>query len=619
MKKIIFFVYLMSACYSGFGQHENKKWYFGANAGLDFMTNPPTILTNGAMSTFENSSSISDASGNLLFYTNGVTVWNKQHVVMSNGTGLMGDPSACQSGWSVRQPGSSTIYYIFTLDETGGPDGLRYSIVDMSLASGLGAVTTKNTLLHSPSSEKLTVTRHCNGTDLWIVSHDFNSANFRSYLLTSAGLGSPVFSNVGTYIGNSIYSAVGDMKISPNGKKLALAIYLAPCAFELYDFDPSTGVVSNSLTLATSNPINYPAGVEFSPDGSKLYGCYSDLSSLLQWDLCAGSNTAIIASVYSMTASGTGLMHLGPNGKIYVSRGQMTLGPQTDLGVVNNPNAPGAACNYVDKGQSIAPNTSQYGLPQMLNYRMIDPFTYTAACSTHTFLIPATSNMSLSPCSVYGFSLSSLAWNFGDPASGPANTSSAPGPVHVFSAPGTYTAQLILYYTCGAANDTLKQSITVSGVPLSVSGKTTVCKGEKTILTATGADTFSWSSSAVTTTFAATVTGNTVYTVTGTNTLTGCKATKTVSLTSKECVSVSEQDDEGSLRIYPNPAMEKLYVDVTSQGPVIIYDAFGKQVLKKYVDPGSHTLNIEELPAGIYFIMARQKDTVIRTKFIKEN
>ncbi|HOZ88173.1 MAG TPA: hypothetical protein PL029_10455, partial [Bacteroidia bacterium] len=55
------------------GQNDSKKWYFGNQAGLDFMTNPPTILTNGAMTNLEGCASIADpTTGNLLFYTNGI-------------------------------------------------------------------------------------------------------------------------------------------------------------------------------------------------------------------------------------------------------------------------------------------------------------------------------------------------------------------------------------------------------------------------------------------------------------------------------------------------------------------------------------------------------------------
>jgi hypothetical protein len=91
MKKYIKSFLLATLCFlglAGISQNESAKWYFGATAGLDFM-GPPTILTNGMMNPWEGCASISDAAGNLLFYTDGLSVWNKTHVIMANGTGLM--------------------------------------------------------------------------------------------------------------------------------------------------------------------------------------------------------------------------------------------------------------------------------------------------------------------------------------------------------------------------------------------------------------------------------------------------------------------------------------------------------------------------------------------------
>ena len=62
-----------------YAQKEGNIWYFGNNAGLDFNTNPPTVLSNGAMHAPEGSSSISDATGNFLFYTDGASIWNRNH------------------------------------------------------------------------------------------------------------------------------------------------------------------------------------------------------------------------------------------------------------------------------------------------------------------------------------------------------------------------------------------------------------------------------------------------------------------------------------------------------------------------------------------------------------
>jgi hypothetical protein len=177
VKIILRYVLIFLLYFCSNAQNETKKWCFGVKAGLDFTTNAALTFTT-AMTTSEGSSSIADSFGNLLFYTNGVSVWNKNHVLMANGNSLMGDISTTQSALIVKQPGSQTLYYIFTADNDGEVNGLRYSIVDMTLAAGLGSVTAKNIPLYTPTTEKLCGVRHCNGTDVWILSHKWNSDSF---------------------------------------------------------------------------------------------------------------------------------------------------------------------------------------------------------------------------------------------------------------------------------------------------------------------------------------------------------------------------------------------------------------------------------------------------------
>ena len=140
-KYIILGLTLLLESAVSYGQKEGNIWYFGNFAGIDFNSGAPVALTNGALATDEGCSSISDDMGNLLFYTDGISVWNRNHVRIPNGFGLMGDPSSTQSAIIISKPGSNNIYYIFTTLGFGEPDGLRYSIVDMTLQGGLGDIT----------------------------------------------------------------------------------------------------------------------------------------------------------------------------------------------------------------------------------------------------------------------------------------------------------------------------------------------------------------------------------------------------------------------------------------------------------------------------------------------
>ena len=124
-----------------FSQKEASNWFFGYKAGVTFTVSPPAFLAGGVIHSSECSNAISDPQGNLLFYTDGDTIWNKLHLVMANGMGLLGSSSAVQGAMIVKQPGSSNNYYVFTLSQVGGVNGFRYSTVDMSLAAGMGSVT----------------------------------------------------------------------------------------------------------------------------------------------------------------------------------------------------------------------------------------------------------------------------------------------------------------------------------------------------------------------------------------------------------------------------------------------------------------------------------------------
>ena len=358
---IIIFVSLLGL--NSFSQGEYNIWYFGYNAGIDFNGGAPVALTNGALSTSEGSSSISDAAGNLLFYTDGISVWNRNHTVMPNGTGLHGNSSSIQAALIVKQPGTTDIYYVFTTTNNANSNGMKYSIVNMMLNGGLGDVTTKNIPLITPCGEKLAAVPHTNCTDIWILTHGYNNNTFYAYLLTSTGLNPAITSNVGaSHNGGSagaFNSALGAMKASPDGTQLAVCDQYSGL-FEVFDFNAGTGVVSNTLSLS---PIYRAFGTEFSPDGSKVYVSERQGSQMWQFDLSAGTAAAIQASKTLITNAGSynyGALQLANDGKIYLARSS-----QASLGVINNPNAAGTACNYVENGFNLAGRTSSEGLPTM--------------------------------------------------------------------------------------------------------------------------------------------------------------------------------------------------------------------------------------------------------------
>jgi len=271
---IKWFICVLFLCSSAlYAQNEANIWYFGQNAGLDFNSGSPIVLLDGALDTQEGCATISDASGNLLFYTDGSTVYNKNHTIMLNGTGLNGDSSSTHSAIIVPKPNNLNVYYIFTVDFQAGPNGLQYSEVDMSLDGGLGGITSnKNILLETPTTEKLTAIKSSVSNEYWVVGHKWNSNEFITYKVSETGINTaPAISAVGTIIGGSnVFSTIGQIKISPDGTKLAMAREEGFSEAQLFDFDAATGIVSNPITILDLPDNELVYGIEFLPNSKIL-------------------------------------------------------------------------------------------------------------------------------------------------------------------------------------------------------------------------------------------------------------------------------------------------------------------------------------------------------------
>ncbi len=502
---------------SGFGQGQETNWYFGNLAGLNFATTPPTPLTNSAMNAFEGCATISDTTGNLLFYTNGNMVWNKNHVAMPAGNSLNGDGAATQTAIIIPAPQNLNKYYIFTVDTNGGPRGLCYSEVDMTLNGGLGDVTVKNVQLITPVTEKLTAIKRANNIDVWVVVHGWNSDAFHVFQITPAGVSiTPITSNVGSVHGSIYTFAHGYMKASQDAQKLACAIR-GGLKTELFDFDNINGTVSNPVTLTAATQVY---GIEFSPNSKYLYvGATSNPGTITQYDAKAGSSAGIIASATVIgTYSGLiGALQRGPDNKIYVCQFQ-----STSLGIIPSPNLAGTAAGFIPNGIFLGGKTSQYGLPNFLqSFFLFADFTYADTCygntTQFTLALPIPNP-------------DSVKWNFNDPSSGVNNISTQFNPTHQFSTAGSYTVELIAYQSL--LTDTVFRTIQISDTPTPALGSDfSLCEGSTQLLNPgifTVGATLLWQDGSTATNYVADTTEEIILTVTN---LAGCIGKDTVEVT----------------------------------------------------------------------------------------
>ncbi len=412
MRFCLAFLFLLYGL-SAFGQGENNVWAFGFKGGLDFNGSAVAAYRTeiggiGFFNNMEACAAVSDATGQLLFYTDGSRVWDRMHNLMLGGGTLHGWPlsyvteSAQHGAQIVPVIGEEGKYYIFSLTEferhaTGNGGHLFYSVVDMSLNGGLGDIdlTRKWVFLDSNLTEKM-IAVPGNNCNIWLLVHDLDTNLFKAYEISAGGINdTPVPSYTGVMgslpgtAGNTTtfrnrWWVVGQMTVSPDRTRIAAA-YLAAAHAEVFDFDPSTGQVSNAFVLDTMLQLtqgNSFSGVAFSGDNSKLYvsgirevnNTGTDSRYIYQYDMLAAGGTAGIRASKTLVGNCGINSHLrrGPDGKIY-----FLYTRQTDsLGVIEAPDLPVPACQYRARALVLLPGSystftlgNNYVMPIVTKFR----------------------------------------------------------------------------------------------------------------------------------------------------------------------------------------------------------------------------------------------------------
>lgn len=338
-----------------------SKWCFGYNAGLDFSKTPADTFTSSVY-TGEGSAGVTDEKGNLIFYTDGFSVFAKDHSLMPNGIGLTGSSSSSQAAIVLQHQSQvkDNQFYIFTVPEYAGNAGFCYSIVDMDENGGLGDVVLKNVKL-APQlmSEQMQPALHSNGKDYWIVIKSWRDDSLHSYLIDQNGV--KKVSSVGN--SKSVDNTIGTMRFNSDYSKLAYTCYDYTGYIELFDFNNTTGEISNILVIDNQYD---PYGLEFSPDGSKLYVGHLLTRKLYQYDLSNYNASAIGASKVEI-ANG---YPFGQMRKAFDSKYYLAISGQKAVSLIANPNAKGMACDFRINYLSLGTHICGYGLPLFYQFSM---------------------------------------------------------------------------------------------------------------------------------------------------------------------------------------------------------------------------------------------------------
>ncbi len=433
----------------------NNQWYFGERAGIEFTMGTRPITDDNVMDSPEGCASISDINGDLLFYTNGSSIWNKDHLVMQNGDSIGGDSTAIQSALIVPFTDETTLFYVFTSEEVYGTGEYqnKLAVVDMKADSARGRVIVKNIALNNHGTEKLSSS---SSTGLgWLVTHEFGNNIFRSNFIRDLGIGPTIYSPIGeVYDETDEIQASGAIKFSNGNQLIASALPRSSGSFlEILDFDQTTGAISNPrlIDLQENDPVY---GLEFSQDVSKLYVTTNAAagSRLIQYDLDSISADNAATDIQSTkfdgypTGANYGSLQMGPDGVIYMAVDNSTL-----IGTISSPSGDDAGASFDPEGFDLLTRTSRLGLP---NFSQEETSNVTGPG------IVANVGCNGQPTFFSGIgrdnSIEEFTWIFGD-----GTFAIGQDTVHTYAEPGDYTVQLILSNRCDQ-DTSIYETITIS-------------------------------------------------------------------------------------------------------------------------------------------------------------
>nr|MBK9653371.1 T9SS type A sorting domain-containing protein [Bacteroidota bacterium] len=390
MKKITLYFLLVHSivCYSQ--TYKNNLAFLGYNytsidsnfilANYDNGTATYQYLDSSELLMGVVSALIADSAGQLIFYTNGFRIGNK-NLDLIPGTDTL-DYTSITNNWPYGQPIANGAFFLPSLSNpneillfhkdwqiknflnflTFTSYNTWYTTLDKTMNNGLGGLVSRNNILYNSEicRDGFQAVKHANGRDYWIVLQDDDTSTFITFLYTPTGFYGPFFQSMNF----PIYRASGNNSIfNRQGTKYATICWNNNLM--LFDFDRCTGQFTYNNQVDTTWLFLGPIFC-FSGNGNKIYR--SNLNDqIYQYDTAdvdfniSRDTVAVYDGYFDGDSTKFSTMYLAADDKIYINS---AIGYQH---VIKNPDITGVACNVV---QHIIKHPAWVGIafPNYINY-----------------------------------------------------------------------------------------------------------------------------------------------------------------------------------------------------------------------------------------------------------
>lgn len=349
--------------------NSSNNWVIGDSIGLEFKHDSILFTLSRKNNIDEGTSVLSDKNGNLLYYSNGYSLFNSvDFEVISE---LLGSSSSTQ-GSLILNNGDST-FNVFVTDFCNYPSP-KLSLTSFNLSGSIINIDRLNRLLLTDGTEKISGIMMKNSITPLSITHNKGDYFYSFFMNKSNDIICPTISKISSSAMLRNSYGQGMIKLSPSGKFVAMAATYFSGFFEIYPFDSETGIVGESVVSLQNIR---PYGIEFSPNEKFLYVTLVS-GDLLQVNI---ETETYINIGFTKNDAFTG-MQRGPDNKIYIAR---VLEPFLD--VIEFPDSAGMACGFVQKAVTLPANVN-YGLPNFNASYFYTPsidFAYTEDCCEHSY------------------------------------------------------------------------------------------------------------------------------------------------------------------------------------------------------------------------------------------
>ncbi|MBK7816777.1 MAG: T9SS type A sorting domain-containing protein [Sphingobacteriaceae bacterium] len=194
---------------------------------------------------------------------------------------------------------------------------------------------------------------------------------------------------------------------------------------------------------------------------------------------------------------------------------------------------------------------------------------------------------------------------------------SGPTTSAIVVSPSLTTSYTVIGTDVNTCTSSAVSSISVNPLPIvSINGPSIICIGALANITASGANTYTWNTSATTSSISVSPTTTTTYTVNGTSAA-GCTNSATYAQNVSTCSGLAEINDTKGISIYPNPNNGEFMIVSGADINLVIVNNLGDVVSTINLSATSEQkINLNNLPEGVYFIIGKNDLGLVRQKIL---